>query len=198
MSARPKAVLFLIVAIGVLATFAVFEARSQSTADAGPVIAPPCKPDCTPAPTSTNTDTPAPPTNTPGDFKPPGPETPMPPTSTPTNTPGDLKPPGPNTPTFTPTEGGVVPLNTPTPTEEGEMPTATDTPEPGENIVGDVDCSGEVNAIDAAFILQYAAGLIDELPCEKNADVNEDGDITSVDAALILQLTAGLIGSLPP
>jgi hypothetical protein len=65
-------------------------------------------------------------------------------------------------------------------------------------LVGDVDCSGSVNAIDAALILQYSAGLITSLDCQDAADVNEDGSINSIDAALILQFTAGLIPSLPP
>ena len=64
--------------------------------------------------------------------------------------------------------------------------------------VGDVNCDGSVNAIDAALFLQFNAGLVGSLPCEDAADVNSDGDITSVDAALILQFTAGLISSLPP
>ena len=64
--------------------------------------------------------------------------------------------------------------------------------------VGDANCDGSVNAIDAALVLQFNAGLLGSLPCEDAADVNGDGDITSVDAALILQFTAGLLGSLPP
>jgi hypothetical protein len=64
--------------------------------------------------------------------------------------------------------------------------------------IGDVDCDGNVNAIDAALVLQLTAGLISSLVCEMNADVNEDGAVNAVDAALILQFDAGLIGSLPP
>jgi hypothetical protein len=55
-----------------------------------------------------------------------------------------------------------------------------------------------VNAIDAALILQFAAGLIGSLPCGQNADVNGDGNVDAIDAALILQYAAGLIPSLPP
>jgi plastocyanin len=64
-------------------------------------------------------------------------------------------------------------------------------------VFGDVDCGGSVNAIDAALILQLGAGLLDELTCGQNADVNQDGATDSVDAALVLQLTAGLLDSLP-
>ena len=53
------------------------------------------------------------------------------------------------------------------------------------------------NAIDAAIILQYSAGLIGSFLCPQNADVNHSGGINAVDAQLILQLDAGLIGSLP-
>jgi plastocyanin len=65
-------------------------------------------------------------------------------------------------------------------------------------LVGDVNCGGNVDAIDAALILQYSAGLINSLPCEENADVNGSGAIDSIDAALVLQFTAGLLPSLPP
>ena len=65
--------------------------------------------------------------------------------------------------------------------------------------LGDGNCDGYVNAIDALLILQYSAGLqsVPELAppliCPKQADVNGDGRITAVDAALVLQYTAGLI-----
>jgi hypothetical protein len=72
-------------------------------------------------------------------------------------------------------------------------PCATPTP---EVTLGDVNCDGEVTAIDAALILQLNAGLIDELNCEAAGDVNGDGDITAVDAAIILQFVAGIIDEL--
>lgn len=68
---------------------------------------------------------------------------------------------------------------------------------PGD-LVGDVNCDGVVNAIDAALVLQLSAGLVGSLACEENADVNGNGAVNSVDAALILQYAAGLIDILPP
>jgi alpha-tubulin suppressor-like RCC1 family protein len=67
-----------------------------------------------------------------------------------------------------------------------------------EGVVGDADCSGVVNSIDAALILQLVAGLVASLPCQDAADANDDGSIDAVDAALVLQFTAGLIPGLPP
>jgi hypothetical protein len=116
------------------------------------------------------------------------------PTPTPTMTPTP-------TDTATPTD---TPTITPTPTD---TPLATDTPTitPTRSVtatplplVGDVNCDRIVNAIDAALILQYGAGLLGTLPCQPNADVNEDGSISAIDAALVLQLVAWLLGSLPP
>jgi len=35
-------------------------------------------------------------------------------------------------------------------------------------LIGDVDCSGEVNSEDASLILQFVTNVIDSLPCESN------------------------------
>lgn len=69
---------------------------------------------------------------------------------------------------------------------------------PTASILGDVGCDENVNAIDAALILQYDAGLGDPLLCLDAADVNGDGDVNSIDAVLILQFDARLLESLPP
>lgn len=57
---------------------------------------------------------------------------------------------------------------------------------------GDGNCDGTVNAIDAALVLQFSAGL-GVLPCPENGDVNGDGTINALDATLILQFVAGLL-----
>ena len=100
------------------------------------------------------------------------------------------------------TGGAPPPTATPTPTPtHTPTPTRTSTPAlppGGPSLLGDVNCDGEVNAIDAAYILQYSAGFLLQLPCHNKADVNEDGYITAVDAAVILQYSAALIDNLPP
>ena len=63
--------------------------------------------------------------------------------------------------------------------------------------VGDVNCSGRVNAIDAELVLQKEARLVHSLSCEEAGDVNGDTIINAVDAELILQFEAGLIDKLP-
>ena len=55
----------------------------------------------------------------------------------------------------------------------------------------DVNCNGEVTAVDVALLLQLHVGLLGSLVCD-GADVNGDGGINSIDAALILQFIAGL------
>jgi hypothetical protein len=65
--------------------------------------------------------------------------------------------------------------------------------EPPDVELGDVNCDGRVNSVDAQLVLQYTADLIDSLPCPDAADMNDDGRITAVDAAIILQIEAGLL-----
>jgi hypothetical protein len=56
-----------------------------------------------------------------------------------------------------------------------------------------VNSDGVVNAIDAALILQFAAGMADLPKGEASGDVNGDGSANAVDAALILQNAASMI-----
>lgn len=73
--------------------------------------------------------------------------------------------------------------------------------EPGT--LGDVNCDGEANSIDALFILQYDVSMRTEsasCPLQNpeneinlsNADVNNDGGVNAVDALLILQCDVGI------
>jgi hypothetical protein len=64
--------------------------------------------------------------------------------------------------------------------------------------VGDVNCDGTVDVIDAELILQYDVGTIDAVPCPDQADVNGDGAVNAEDALLILQFVTGIIDTLPP
>jgi hypothetical protein len=63
----------------------------------------------------------------------------------------------------------------------------------GSSTEGDADGDFDVDAIDALFVLQYAAGLPRTLICPANGDFNNVSGITSVDGTLILQFVAGLI-----
>ena len=84
-------------------------------------------------------------------------------------------------------------------------PSETATPEPTDTAVptstpaglrGDVNGDGQINAIDAALVLQFGAGLLPALPNFDRADVNGNGMVDAIDAALILQFTAGLLNTL--
>ncbi|OGO50571.1 MAG: hypothetical protein A2148_04795 [Chloroflexi bacterium RBG_16_68_14] len=67
------------------------------------------------------------------------------------------------------------------------------TPQEPTFFLGDANCNGSVNSIDAALVLQLEAGFIDSLPCPENSDLNHDGSTSSLDATLILQYDAGLV-----
>ena len=82
---------------------------------------------------------------------------------------------------------GLKSASTPATTSPTQSPTG---------ILGDVDCNGAVSSVDAALILQFAAGLVSSLHCQDLADVNADGSSNAIDAALVLQYAAGLKGSL--
>ena len=65
------------------------------------------------------------------------------------------------------------------------------TPTPLPVVAGDADCDGTVASKDAARVLQYAADLLENVPCPENANVN-GAELNAVDAVLILQFVAGL------
>jgi hypothetical protein len=77
--------------------------------------------------------------------------------------------------------------------------------ETGDAFYGDVDENGFVQAMDAAYTLQYAVGLdpitADPRPWEDDrltrADVDGNTSIQAYDAALILRYAVGLISSFP-
>ena len=77
--------------------------------------------------------------------------------------------------------------------EHGSVGCVSSAPPPPPSELGDVNCDGRVNSVDAALILQYDARRISSLDCPQNADMNDDGRINSVDAAIILQIEAGIL-----
>lgn len=58
--------------------------------------------------------------------------------------------------------------------------------------LGDVDCDGAVDSVDALFVLRAVAGIPPPAECIDAGDVNCDGDTDSVDALGILRYVAGL------
>ena len=64
-------------------------------------------------------------------------------------------------------------------------------------VVGDVDCSDEVDPVDAALILQFDAALLKSLSCELQGSITSDNRLNALDAALVLQHVAGLIDIAP-
>lgn len=62
---------------------------------------------------------------------------------------------------------------------------------------GDANCSGDIDAVDAAVVLQFDAGLFEALPCAISADVDCNMVVDAIDASLILQYDAALILNLP-
>lgn len=57
---------------------------------------------------------------------------------------------------------------------------------------GDVNRDRKTDAMDAALVLRYDAGLIDGIDF-RLGDVNADGELDNLDASIILQIDAGVI-----
>lgn len=55
-----------------------------------------------------------------------------------------------------------------------------------------MDCNGDVDAIDALFVLRTTAGLASRAACIDLGDVDCDSDIDAVDALGILRFVAQL------
>lgn len=71
-----------------------------------------------------------------------------------------------------------------------------DTPDIDPYLLGDANCDGEINAVDARLVLRISAKL-EKYPAVdtayfKNADINGDGELTAADARIILRCSAGL------
>ncbi|MCH7579897.1 MAG: hypothetical protein IIB22_06595 [Chloroflexi bacterium] len=125
---------------------------------------------------------PMPPSPLPTETETPVPTLPMPPSPAPSET---------DTPVPTDTAvPGPVETDTPVPTN---TPVPTSTP---AGLRGDVNGDGQIDAIDAALVLQFGAGLLPALPNFDRADVNGNGMVDAIDAALILQFSAGLLNTL--
>ena len=103
-------------------------------------------------------------------------------------------------PSETETPVPTLPPPSPVPSETATSdPTSTSVPAPTstpQGLRGDVNGDGSINAIDAALVLQFSAGLLPALPSFDRADVNGDGSVNAIDAALILQFSAGLLTTL--
>jgi uncharacterized protein YkwD len=70
--------------------------------------------------------------------------------------------------------------------------TPTPTPLPTPLMLGDIDCSGEVDAADSLLILREVAGSGVQVHCAGSMDVNCDGAVNALDALLVLRYAAGV------
>jgi len=60
-------------------------------------------------------------------------------------------------------------------------------------VCGDSDGNHIVNSIDVVIVLQYSAGLIDQLLFFENDDVNSSHTVDALDAGFILQVSARIL-----
>lgn len=94
---------------------------------------------------------------------------------------------------------GYIPTDTENHRHSGSYAGSLTTLLPEVNVLaGDADCSGAVNAADAAAILRYMVKL-DVLGAQalRNADVDGKAGVTAADAAVILRYTVKLEAVLP-
>jgi hypothetical protein len=61
-----------------------------------------------------------------------------------------------------------------------------------QSVLGDVNCSGTLNSVDALGVLRKSAGL-PAPACSGNGDMNCNGFQNAIDALLILRVSAGLV-----
>jgi uncharacterized repeat protein (TIGR01451 family) len=62
---------------------------------------------------------------------------------------------------------------------------------PGAFTQGDVDGDGEIDSVDALWVLWLEGHIVSALPVPPAGDVNKDGRTNAIDALLILQIHAG-------
>ena len=89
-----------------------------------------------------------------------------------------------------------VPETTTTLTETTTTTTTTETTAaPAEALLGDTDCSGDVNVADAVLLARFLAEdseVTVSVQGKRNADCNLDGDISADDNTMILEYLAGI------
>jgi len=85
----------------------------------------------------------------------------------------------------------------------------TSVPPPSSTILGDVNCNGNIDSVDALSVLQYEVGArndsggcpLNDTTSELNVavgDANSDGSVTATDALLILQCSVGVSNVMCP
>ena len=63
--------------------------------------------------------------------------------------------------------------------------------------LGDVNCDGTSNNLDAMMIFQYSLGNLESLPCEENSDVHLNAILNNVDAMILFQWALGNVVLIP-
>lgn len=91
-------------------------------------------------------------------------------------------------------DSGSAPSDTPTGVrEENELPVIPN-PGPQKHKLGDADCNGDINYMDALLVLRHSVGLEDlRKDIVSFCDVDNNSEINYMDALLILRYSVGLI-----